>query len=189
MASRSLVFLGSLAALCLACGSEVDVASGPPAPESLPEVAGTYQVSGTTVEIDSSQERLIAGTLIMTRRGSEYRSSFELGTMLPSPDGPLHTQVIGTGEGEIDADGVLRGSARTQLVIGAVAGVPTQFPFVPRFVGPRVVSETVTTFGDRGAIEIEIKTVAEEGERYRSTRTRLAGTLVPGSETAPAVMR
>jgi hypothetical protein len=188
MQSRTHLILGSLAALGLACGSEPDVASGPPAAELALEVAGTYQVSGVTVEIDSRLERHIAGTLIMTRSGSEYRSSFELSTMLPSPDGPLHTQVIGNGEGEIDADGVLRGSARTQLVIGAVAGVPTQFPFVPRFVGPRIVSETVIVFGENGAIEIEIQTRADEGERYRATRTTLAGTLVPGSETAPAPM-
>jgi len=188
MPSRTPRVLGSLAALCLACGSEPDVASAPPAAEAALDVAGTYQVSGTTVEVESGRERQIAGTVILTRSGSEYRSSFELSTMLPSPEGPLHTQVIGTGEGEIDADGVLRGAARTQLVIGAVAGIPTQFPFVPRFVGPRVVSETVTVFGENDSLEIEIRTRAEAGDRYRPTTTTLAGTLVPGSETAPAPM-
>ena len=189
MPSRTPRVLGSLAALCLACGSEPDVASAPPQAEEPLDVAGTYQVSGTTVELESGREREIAGTVIMTRSGSEYRSSFELSTMLPSPDGPLHTQVIGIGDGEIDADGVLRGSARTQLVIGAVPGVPVQFPFVPRFVGPRVVSETVTVFGDDDTVGIEIETRGEPGEAYRATRTTLSGALVPGSEAVPAAMR
>ena len=67
MPSRTPRVLGSLAALCLACGSEPDVASAPPAAEAALDVAGTYQVSGTTVEVESGRERQIAGTVIMTR--------------------------------------------------------------------------------------------------------------------------
>jgi hypothetical protein len=188
MPARAPLLVGILAALTLACGSEPDSVSESAVSE-LPDVAvqlevgGTYRVSGLTVELESGRQRKIAGTLVLSRRGDEYRSSFELATTLPSPDGALFTDVIGTGQGRIDADGVLRGTARTQLVIGAVAGIPTQFPFVPRFVGPRVVSETVTTFGDDGSVEIEIETRGEEGESYVATRTTLAGTLVPGTET------
>ena len=166
------------------CGPEPEATL--PAVEAVPPAqasGGTYQVEGLTVELQSGDQRKITGTVIMSRRGSEYRSSFALESTLPSPDGALYTEVIGTGDGEIDPDGVLRGTARTQLVIGPVAGIPTQFPFIPRIVGPRIVSETVTVFGEDGSIEIEIQTKGEPGENYRPTRTTLKGSLVPGSQT------
>ncbi len=190
MPARAHLLVGILAILALACGSEPEPVRELPDVAAPLEIGGTYKVSGLTVELESGREREIAGTLVLSRRGDEYRSSFELSTTLPSPDGPLFTDVIGTGQGEIDADGVLRGTARTQLVIGAVAGVPTQFPFVPRFVGPRVVSDTVTRFGDDGSVEIEIETRGEDGETYGTTRTTLSGALVPGTETkGPPVLR
>ena len=184
MTSRAPLFLGFLAGFCLACGSEPESAAEPPDVAAVPvEVGGTYRVTGLTVELESGMEREIAGLLVLSRRGGEYRSSFELGTKLPGPDGPLETQVIGTGEGTMDGDGVLRGTARTQLVIASMSGMPARFPFIPRFVGPRVVSTTVTSFGDDDTIEIQIETRAEAGEIYRSTRTTLKGSLLPGSET------
>jgi hypothetical protein len=188
MTTRAPLLLAVLAGFGLACGPEPEPEPVQLSPDvSAPvDLGGTYQVKGVTVELESGSQREIAGTVIFSGAGAEYRSSFELATTMPGPDGPHHTDVIGTGEGVVDAEGVLRGTARTQLVIGAVAGVPTQFPFVPRYVGPRVVSETVTIFRDDGSIGIEIETVGEAGEAYRATRTTLSGTLVPGSETVGA---
>lgn len=185
MPSRVPRLLGILAVLSLACGSETEELVVEPLPDvaTPSEIGGTYEVKGVTVELESGNQREISGTVVFSPHGAQYRSSFELATTLPSPDGPHHTEVIGTGEGRVDDEGVLRGTARTQLVIGAVAGVPTQFPFIPRYVGPRVVSETITRFGGDGSIEIAIETVGEEGETYRPTRTALTGSLLPGSET------
>lgn len=184
MPSRATLLLGLLAALCLACGAENGSDEEPLPDVAAPrEVGGTYQVSGVTEELESGEQRKISGTVILTPVPGGYRSSFELATVMPGPDGPHHTEVIGTGDGRIDSTGVLSGTARTQLVIGAVAGVPTQFPFIPRYVGPRIVSETLTRFADDGTIEIEIETRADAGETYRPTRTTLTGTMIPGSET------
>ena len=188
MSSNTPLIAVLLAVFCLACGSESEVeppSVGAGLGAGLPARSGaSYEVSGLTEELDSGSQREISGIVVMSRSVNDVRSSFELSTTLPSPDGPLYTQVIGIGEGELDAEGVLRGTARTQLVIGSVPGVPTQFPFVPRFVGPRIVSETVTVFHDDDSIEIEIETVGAPGENYRATRTMLKGTLVPGSETS-----
>jgi hypothetical protein len=187
MATRSLISgLCMAAAFVLACGPESDVASPPPQEAvSAPELAGAYKVSGKTVEMQGGAERDISGTVILSRRGDTFRSSFELATLLPSPQGALHTEVIGIGEGTMGSDGTVRGSAQTQLVVAAMPGIPTQFPFMPRFVGARILSETVTRFGPDNTVEIEIETRAAPGESYRATRTTLKGVLIPGSKAGP----
>ncbi len=167
----------------LACGSQTDSGSAEP-----PDVAskgsgealnfsGMYEVSGLTVEKKSGSQREISGTIILAQDGAGYTSTFNLKTVIPSPDGPLHTEVIGKGDGQVDGM-QLRGTARTQLVVSKVPGVDPGFAFAPRSVGARIVSTSVARLEDDGTLNIEIETEPEEGEEYAATTTTLRGTFV-----------
>ncbi|MCP5070452.1 MAG: hypothetical protein GY946_28120 [bacterium] len=168
----------------LACGAETE--STPAPTSSASDVAakgeldfsGMYEVSGLTVETASGNQREISGTIILAQDKGEYTSTFNLKTVLPSPDGPLHTDVIGKGEGVVDGT-TLRGSARTQLVMSRVPGMDTAFAFAPRAVGARIVSTSVARLEDDGKLSIEIETKPEPGEEYPPTRTTLRGSYVP----------
>ncbi len=62
--------------------------------------------------------------------------------------------------------------------MASVPGIDSGFAFVPRYVGPRIVS---TAKGERqsdGTLLIEIESNPAEGESYLPTRTTLRGTRV-----------
>jgi hypothetical protein len=60
--------------------------------------------------------------------------------------------------------------------MAAVPGVDTKFAFVPRIVGPRLVSTTVGQLAPDGTLKIEIDNEPAEGQDYAPTRTTLRGT-------------
>ena len=169
----------------IACGADTE---STPTARSGSDVAakgelnfsGMYEVSGITVETESGNQREISGTIILAQEDDTYTSTFNLKTVLPSPDGPLHTDVIGKGEGKVDGKTLL-GSAHTQLVMSRVPGVDPGFAFAPRAVGARIVSTSVAKLEDDGRLTIEIENKPEQGERYPPTRTTLRGAFVPSS--------
>jgi hypothetical protein len=75
--------LSGVAALLLACGSEPDVAA-PSEPASVEidptEIAGLYEVEGTTTVLATGDEREIAGKVILAMEGDRYTSTFSLTT-------------------------------------------------------------------------------------------------------------
>lgn len=160
----------------VACGSE-DTAT--PVAKSAPgqPIAGMYQVGGVTVEVQSGQKREISGTVILAVDGSKYTSTFDLDTMFQTPEGALSADVIGNGSGTVDGR-TLTGDARTQVVISTVPGVDPGFAFIPRTTTTRIVSESVTTIGNDGSVEIEIESSGAEGQTYAPTRTVLRGARV-----------
>ena len=183
MIVRALLFLGFPSLLLMACGSEPDVAAPPPAAErqAIASIEGTYRVTGFTVEKESGTQREISGTVIMSQDGDRYTSTFNLTTLFPTPDGPLKSDVIGKGEGTIEGR-ILRGTATTQIVMAQVPGVDAQFAFIPRFVGPRLVSSTAARLGEDGLLTVEIESEPAEGQTYASTRTTVSGIrIVPTS--------
>ncbi len=183
MSLRALLFLGFPSLLLMACGSEPDVAAPPPAAatQAIPSIDGTYRVTGFTVEKESGTQREISGTVIMSQDGDRYTSTFNLTTLFPTPDGPLKSDVIGKGEGTIEGR-ILRGTAITQIVMAQVPGVDAQFAFIPRFVGPRLVSSTSARLGEDGLLTVEIESDPAEGQTYAATRTTVSGIrIVPTS--------
>jgi hypothetical protein len=178
-----------LAALLLACGSEPDVAT-PPEPtraagESTP-IAGLYEVKGSTTVLSTGDERAISGKVILAREGDRYTSTFSLHTIFPASDGGMrHTDVTGKGEGIIEGN-VIRGNAETQLMMAAVHGIDSKFPFLPRTFGPRIASTTVATIEPDGTITIEIQSKQAGDQVYPPTRTTLRGARVDPRTLRPA---
>lgn len=176
MALRSSVFpLALLLSIGCDSGTRTETTAAAPAPAA--SVAGTYRVSGTTVERGSSASRRIEGTIVLTQEGDAYRASFQLSTLYPGPDGDHQAVVIGKGEGSV-AGSELTGSAHTQVVVAAIPGVDTDFAFAPRAVTTRIESTSRATLAADGTLVIEIENVPAAGESYRPTQTRLSGERV-----------
>ena len=89
----------------------------------------------------------------------------------------MRTDVIGTGEGKPSASG-LAGSADTQLVVQTVPGVDTNFAFIPRQVGPKLVSTWTAHLEPDGTLLVELTNHGAEGEVYSPTKTTLRGKRV-----------
>lgn len=139
--------------------------------------SGTYDVKGTTTDLTSGDVRRIEGHVVLTRKDDHWTAASELATDFPTHGGPVHTDVIGNGEGR-QQDGRLEGTAKTQLVIGSVPGVDTGFAFVPRQVGPRIVSKWKAHIEKDGTLVVELSNSPEKGEKYSPTKTTLRGTRV-----------
>ena len=184
---KTLPFVGLTGLILIACGSEPDVAAPPPAQaQEIPSIAGTYRVTGFTVEKETGNQREISGTVIMSQEGDHYTSTFNLTTLFPTPDGALKSDVIGKGEGTIKGR-ILQGTATTQIVMAQVPGVDAKFAFIPRFVGPRLVSTTAGRLGEDGLLTVEIESDPAQGEDYAPTRTTVSGVrIAPASPLAGA---
>jgi hypothetical protein len=139
--------------------------------------SGTYQVTGLTVDQKSGDTRRIEGHVVLTRKGDAWVAAAELATEYPTLGGPVHTDVIGNGDGQL-IGGRLAGTAHTQLVIQTVPGVDTDFAFIPRVVGPRLVSDWTARLDTDGSLLIELSNRGEEGEEYVPTKTTLKGKRV-----------
>lgn len=188
MTFRTLVTVAALL-LPLSCGSqtesEIETGAAAEAATGAPDVgaapapfAGTFRVSGRTVEEASGASRDIAGTVILVQDGEEYTASFEFETLFPTPDGgSSEAQVVGTGQGRLDG-GELVGTADTQIILAQVPGVDADFAFLPRQYGPRITSESTTRLNDDGSLTIEIQSQAADGQEYRATRTTVRGTRI-----------
>lgn len=178
---------GVVTAALLACGGcsaeapqSGDVAA---APEPA-AISGVYEVKGITRPLEGpGQKRRIAGTVILKQDGGRYSATFKLDTTFPDASEPVHADVIGHGEGDI-VGRTLTGTTRTQLVVSTVPGVDTDFAFIPRIVGARIVSSSVTEIRPDGSVEIELENQPAEGEDYRPTHTRLTGHRVAEAASA-----
>lgn len=149
--------------------------------------SGTYDVTGLTVDQRSGDTRVIRGHVVLTRKGEGWAAAAELETEYPSHGGAVRTDVIGRGDGVARGEG-LAGTAHTQLVIQTVPGVDTQFAFIPRTVGPRLVSDWSARLERDGTLVVELSNRGEEGEEYSPTKTTLRGRRVamPSERRAPA---
>lgn len=171
---RRLLTFAATALLCLSgCGSEAPQNTQTDTDPSA--FAGTYRVSGRTVEKQSGQGREIEGTIVFDVGEGGYTASFELTTLFPTEGGPVEAQIVGTGAGEIQG-AELHGVAETQIILAQVPGVDANFAFMPRSYGPRIRSTSVSRLNSDGSLTIDIETVGAEGETgYRGTRTSVSG--------------
>ena len=190
---RTRVLLLPLVALLLlgpfACGGQPENADAPHAATAVEPkpISGTYDVHGITTPIGGEEGRRIDGTVILKREGDRYSATFNLDTTFPGLGEPLQADVIGSGEGTISGR-TLTGSTTTQLVVATVPGVDTDFAFIPRIVGTRIVSTSLAEIAPDGSVEIELQNRPAEGEDYRPTHTRLTGVRVSDSRaTRPDV--
>lgn len=167
------------AGLLSGCGSSESPSASAPAPK-LSEIGGLYRVSGTTAQLDGSDERRISGTLRLAQDGDRYTSTYEFKTTFPGRDDELLADVIGTGVGSFEGE-TLVGTAETQLVISTVPGVDPGFAFVPRVVGLRITSITRAQFLADGSVTMEVENRPGEGEEYTPTRTTFTGQLIEES--------
>jgi len=146
----------------------------PPIPEpELPKYAGLYDVKGTTTEIETGNSRSVFGKLIIAQPGNTFTSTFDMQTMVVTPDGPLSAELIGSGTGLIGEGGVLVGVAESQLVSASSPGFHPRYPFGPGRVGPRVNSTFTMKPEPTGDYMIEIETVPAPGVEWVVTRTVL----------------
>ncbi len=167
------------------CGSERGAptdATTPPVeatpPDRIPpSLSGMYRVEGTTTVKGTGIEREIKGTVILAQEGNRYTATFSLATTFPTEEGPIQADVIGKGEGRVEGTS-LQGTAETQIVMASVPGIDSGFAFVPRYVGPRIVSTAKGHREKDGTLLIEIESNPAEGEDYLPTRTTLRGTRV-----------
>jgi hypothetical protein len=161
--------------LCLALGLACGVGEGTRS-EAVPplEISGQYEVTGVTVEMQGGTQRPIRGKVVLVQEGDGYTANFELSTPYGG-SGAAAAEVIGTGEGRV-VDNTLRGRVETQLVLAQVPGVDVAFAFIPRQVGPRIVSTSVAEFFPDGSLHIELQNrPASEEEDYTPTETTLVG--------------
>jgi hypothetical protein len=173
----------------LACGVEPDASltadSTDPArsaPDPVP-ISGIYDVRGVTTPVGGGEERRISGTVILKQTGDSYSASFKLDTTFPGADEPLQADVIGSGQGTVSGR-TLTGSTKTQLIVSTIPGIDTEFAFIPRIVGARVVSASLTEISADGQVFIELQNHPAEGEDYQPTRTRLTGRRVAESASS-----
>lgn len=159
-------------------------AQEPPAPAEAPGAvpaedpwSGTYDVTGLTVDQRSGDTRRIEGHVVLTRRGEVWKAAADLETEYPTHGGPVRSDVIGSGEGVLE-EGRLVGTANTQLVVQTVPGVDTDFLYVPRVVGPLLVSDWTARLERDGTLLVELSNRGEEGEDYSPTKTTLKGRRV-----------
>ena len=155
---------------------EVSSAPAGPVPvKARPNFSGAYRVSGKTIEKGTMNSRPLEGTIILVQEGDAYTATFDLQTVLPTPEGPsAHAQVVGKGDGTVKGAG-LEGTATTQIVWAAVPGVDSQFAFVPKRFGPRLASESKARLQPDGSILIEIDSRGVGGSPYVPTHTMLRG--------------
>lgn len=181
---RLLPLLSLLPLLLAGCGAETEPPARPPVATAVSEdpFSGLYRVEGRTVDEATGESRAIAGTMVLREVGGEYLASSELHTRYPRPEGgEVEAAVIGTGRGRL-REGALAGTAETQLVLGTLPGVDTGFAFVPRDVGPRIVSQWRAELARDGSLRIELRNAGGEGERYRPTRTTLRAERVAAAD-------
>jgi hypothetical protein len=177
----------------VACGVEPDgspaVDSSDPAggaPDPVP-ISGIYDVKGTTTPVGGGEGRPIAGTVTLKQTGDRYSASFKLDTTFPGADEPLQADVIGSGQGTVSGR-TLTGSTKTQLIVSTIPGIDTEFAFIPRIVGARVESTSLTEISADGQVYIELQNHPAEGEDYQPTRTILSGQRVAeGASIRPDV--
>jgi hypothetical protein len=150
--------------------------------------SGTNDVKGMTTDITSGDTRRIEGHVVLSRKGDGWAAASELETDFPTHGGPVRTDVIGTGNGVRKGDG-LEGEAHTQLVIQTVPGVDTDFAFIPRTVGPRIVSKWKARLEKDGTLVVELSNTPEKGEQYAPTKTTLKGVRVEMPAEAAAKSR
>lgn len=166
---RSRLWSGLLA-LALACGGAQDAET----PEAPVEIGGHYAVTGVTIGLNDGSHRPIHGSVnVVVDSADHYTAHFELSTHFPGSEA-VAASVVGAGEGEIEGS-VLSGTANTNLVVASVPGVDVGFAYVPREVGPRILSTSRAEFFADGSIRVEIENQPVQGEDYAPTRTSLVG--------------
>lgn len=196
MRARALSILCAAFLFAPACGSGPEnVEAGETAPVGVAppgfgetSIAGLYEVTGLTTELETGDQREVAGTLILSQQGDRYTSTFSLRTMFPTPSGPLPAEMIGRGEGRVDGR-VLTGRAETQIVLSTVPGVDSRFAYVPRRVSERIVSSSVARLTPDGQVTIEIRSEPTQDSPYARTSTILKGELVSGTSKAIPLRR
>lgn len=170
----ALRMISSLALVLVAIAAQPARGGDPAAPDRY---SGTYDVLGTTVDAKSGDTRRIEGHIVLTRKNGHYAAAAQLETDFPTHGGAMRTDVIGTGDGKPSGKG-LAGSASTQLVIQTVPGVDTGFAFIPRQVGPRLVSTWTAHLEADGTLLVELTNHGAQGEAYSPTKTTLRGKRV-----------
>lgn len=135
--------------------------------------AGRYDVTGVTVDIRTGDTRRIEGTIVLAARDGGYSTNAKLSTDFPTEGGTIRADVIGNGKGTVKGD-VLSGSAETQLVMQTVPNVDTDFAFIPRSVGPRIVSSWSARWAN-DVLVVDLTNQPAEGETYSPTKTTLRG--------------
>jgi hypothetical protein len=190
MAGRALVFfllvgVISFASQLLGCGDERERARSarPAAVLGADPFSGSYRVKGLTTDVIHGDTRRIDGIIVLTQTEGVYSTNAELETKYPSAGGPVDAQIIGVGDGKRSGDR-LEGVAQTQLVMSTVPGVDTGFAWVPRIVGPRLVSSWEARFRKDGTLVVEIRNEPAEGVEYSPTTTTLYGTRIEEPEGA-----
>ena len=196
MVGRALVlFLAAAwivsAPLLVGCGGEredagtdrPDASTAAALPDDSDPFSGSYRVRGLTTDVVRGDTRRIQGIVVLTEEDGVYSTNSELETKYPSAGGPVDAQVIGTGSGARSGD-ALSGTTQTQLVMSTVPGVDTGFAWVPRTVGPRLVSTWKAHFRRDGTLLVEIQNQPAEGVEYSPTTTTLYGTRIEEPEAA-----
>lgn len=169
-------------AVLLACSEPASEAPDVAAAVDPLPISGLYDVEGVTRSLQGpGDERRISGTVVLRHDGDRYTATFKLDTTFPGVDEPVQADVIGSGEGSVEGR-TLTGTTDTQLIVSSVPGVDTEFAFVPRIVGARVVSTAHTEIAPDGSVVIELLNQPAEGEHdYLPTRTRLTGRRIADS--------
>jgi hypothetical protein len=170
---RSTWLRSAVLMLAIACGGAEEAEE-----TQAVEIGGRYEVTGVTIGLTDGTQRPIQGTINVVVEGGQYTAHFELSTRFPGSEA-LAASVVGAGGGEVDGS-VLIGTAKTNLVMASVPGVDLGFAYIPREVGPRILSRSRAEFFPDGSVQAEIENEPVEGEDYAPTRTSLVGYRVDG---------
>ena len=126
-----------------------------------------------TIGVEDGSQRPIHGVVNLVVEDDRYTAHVELETHFPGSDA-VAASVVGAGEGTVTGH-VLEGQTDIQLVAASVPGVDVGFAFVPREVGPRIVSRSRAEFFADGSVRIDLENEPQPGQDYRPTRTHLVG--------------
>lgn len=162
----------STAASALALSVLASAAPARAAEPARPQ-SGIYEMTGVTIDRATGTQRPIHGTIVVRIDGGRYTTHFELATLYPGSHAAA-AQVTGTGEGKVQGTRIV-GEAHTQLVVTSAPGVDVGFAYVPREVGPRILSRSTASFFADGSVRAEIENAAEGESEYAPTTTTLVG--------------
>jgi hypothetical protein len=151
-------------------------------PEPAAEPAeGLYEVKGVTTVEATGEQRTAEGKFVLAREADgRYVTSFNLKTVLPTPEGPRAMDISGSGEGRF-VEGALAGTAESQFLAAAIGGLDPQFAFIPGRLGPRIRSRfsmRPASVAGRYHVEIHSEGLGEAGRGYSPTSTVLEAVRV-----------
>ena len=175
--ARGLALAVALAALVFArpAGAE----------DPVPDIAGIYELDGSTTVEGSVDQFHITGKLLIRQQGRKCTTSVEGRFQRVAGDqGPAAFAMIGTGDAELTGRR-FHGVSLLQTLVSEVPGMDVSAPWIPRKMGPKLETIADGEVLEDGTIVVELRST-QTGEGFElpeGRKTVLRATRVARSAT------